>query len=579
MTQPPQQPGFGAPQQPQQPPAQPPLPPQPPVQPPGFGNPQPAYGYPAAPPQQPNPYAQQPPGYGYPGQPGPPGYGYPAPPTVPMSPQPGGPGGPGGGRKVNAQLLIIVSAVVAIALIIGAGVLYSKSDSGSDEAKKDDKSSASPADGGSTGGTGTSTGGTPTEKAPANTASKVLFQVPMPKVAKNQSIALDGSWITDKVYAKSGVAEVDGYDLDKGTKLWTVKLPGPVCHASRFLSADGTKTAVLFKPSMPTAGSSAPCTQVGALDLDAGKMLWTKTVSAGDSAVNLDNVTVSAGTVAVGGTSGGAAFDLASGKSLWQPKTTDSCYDAGYGGGPKLVAVRRCGGYDNQVLKVQTLDPASGKVISSYQMTSGIKYASVVSTDPLVVGADVGDSATDGSALTDLFSIDNGTGQLRARISVPSAQFGASCDILQIDGCTGVTAAGDKLYIITEDHDGSAAYSKTNEIVAFDVTTGKQTGQRADAGDGYDYFPLRMDGSNLIAYKRAPYDKGGEVVSIDGTTFKATVLMKNPDTQSTTEIESGLSPKYNEVLYAKGRLFMSGTYADSLAITDKRLVIAFGTTG
>src|SRR5690606_21731418 len=117
------QPGYGypqAPQPPQTPPAAPAAPPAAP-QGPGYGYPQqpqppqpPAgYGYPG---QQPSgPYGQ--PQYGQPGY-GQPGYGYPQA-TVPTPPQPGG---TGGGRKINAQLAIIVSAVVAIALIIGGGV-------------------------------------------------------------------------------------------------------------------------------------------------------------------------------------------------------------------------------------------------------------------------------------------------------------------------------------------------------------------------------------------------------------------------------------------------------------------------
>ncbi|MCO6734759.1 hypothetical protein KQH28_30720, partial [Streptomyces sp. EL9] len=80
----------------------------------------------------------------------------------------------------------------------------------------------------------------------------------------------------------------------------------------------------------------------------------------------------------------------AKGNVLWSPKTTDTCSDAGYGGGEKLVAVRRCGSYDARELHIQTIDPKDGKVISEYKMAKGIEYASVVSTNPLVVAADVG---------------------------------------------------------------------------------------------------------------------------------------------------------------------------------------------
>ncbi|MBG0854675.1 PQQ-binding-like beta-propeller repeat protein [Streptomyces spinoverrucosus] len=592
--QPPQGGGFGSPQpQPQdQPPQQPPAfgAPQPPSTPPGppqqpgagygypqppQGQPQPGYGYPQAPPSPP-----QQAGYGYPGAPQPPGpygqqpgYGYQQP-TVPLHPQAGQPGQAGGGRKFNAQVAIIVAAVVAIALIIGGGVWYSKS---SGAGGKDDTASSS-------GGTGDGKGGAEgpskgTEKVPADPNSEVLFQIPRPKVDKDDSVVVTGSWLTDKVYAKTGVAEIVGYDRDKGTKLWTIPLPGPVCEATQHVTADG-RTAVVFQPKMPAKNSSEGCSQVAAIDLNAGKKLWTEIATSGDQPIHFDNVTVSGSTVAVGSTSGGAAFDISSGKSLWTPKPADTCYDAGYGGGAKLVAVRKCGQFEAREIHIQTIDPKSGKVISEYKMAKGIEYASVVSTDPLVVAADVGDSAGDGSGISDFFSVDNKTGKLRARISAPGDSYAAECDgISRIEECSGLAVGNDRLYVPTEEQDSSGDLGRTNSVVVFDLASGKQTGQRADAGDGYTMTPLRMDGGNVIAYKSGPYDKGGQIVSIDGGSFEQVKLMENPGTDSVRDVESGKEPGYGEVLYSQGRLYMSEVYASGSSSGDKYLAIAFGVKG
>ncbi|MGW1069235.1 outer membrane protein assembly factor BamB family protein [Streptomyces aureus] len=576
--------GFGAPQEPSAGGFGPPTPP-PAAAGPGYGYPQTP---PPASPQQPYGYPQTPPpaqpGYGYPGQPQAPynpagqpsPYGYPQPQTMPMQPQPPQ---PGGGRKVNSQLLIIVAAVVAVALIVGGGVLYSQRSGGGDN----NVSTAGPTGGpgGNDGKDGDKKNGGK-EKAPANTASSLLFQLPAPAVPKGiTSVATNGSWLTDKVYAKTGNAEINGYDRDTGAKTWTIKLPGPVCQASRH-TTDSDRSAIIYEPAMPTkAQPSHGCTQLAAIDLDAGAKLWTRTIKSGDQQINLDNVTISGNTVAAGSTGGGGAFDISTGKALWAPKTGDSCYDAGYGGGEKLVAVRKCGEYGStRQLHIQTIDPKSGKVISEYKMSPGIEYASIVSTDPLVVAADVGDSAGDGSGISDFFSIDNKTGKLRAKISAPGKTYAAKCDgITRIEFCKSLAVGNDKLYVPTEEHDGSGDYSRTNEIVAFDLATGKQTGQRADAGDGYDITPLRMDGTSILAYKRPPYDKGGQIVSIDGTSFKETKLMENPATQSTRDAESSMLPDYAEILYDEGRLYMSQVYADKpTSATDKAyLAIAFGT--
>ena len=563
---PPQQPVYGYPQAPQQP--------QPPQGPPQA--PPPGYGYPG---QQPNPYAQPQQPYGQ--QPNPygqqPGYGYPGQqPTMPLHPQPGQPGG--GGRKFGASAVIITAAVVAIALIVGGGIWYSSSSSPG----KDDDTKKTATAGGTTGGTndkgGTTSGGK--EKIPADPASKVLFEVPMPKVG--DTTVTSGSWLTDKVYAKSGSAEVVGYNRDTGAKQWTIKLPGPVCQATKHTTTDG-KTAILYEPAMPTKDKpSHGCSQIAAIDLNAGTKLWTKTANSGDQPISFGNITVSANTVAVGSTDGGAAFDISTGKVLWSPKTAD-CYDAGYGGGAKLVAVRRCGTYDSPTLHIQTIDPVSGKVLSDYKMAEGIEYASIVSTDPLVVAADVGNSAGDGSGVSDFFSIDNKTGALRAHIPAPGKQYAARCDgITRVEYCTELAVGNDRLYVPTEEHDGSGdSYSQTNEIVAFDLATGKQTGQRADAGEGYTITPLRMDGTNVIAYKSPPYNKGGQIVSIDGTSFKETKLLENPSTETVRSAETTFLPDYAEILYGEGHLYMSAVYADkasSSSTADKDLAIAFGTT-
>ncbi|MEU1484344.1 PQQ-binding-like beta-propeller repeat protein [Streptomyces sp. NPDC005752] len=559
--QPPTQPGYGYPQAP--PPGQPPT--------------QPGYGYPQAPPPG-QPPTQ--PGYGFPqGQPGmpPQGYGYP---TAPMHPQYATPQ-PGGGKKFTTQMQIIVAAVVAVVLIVGGGVIYASS--GGDEGGKQDEASSAGTGGEGKGGEGDGLAGG-TEKAPSDTKSKVGFQLRHPKVT--DTTVVDGSWVTDKVYVKTGVYEVVGYDLAKGTKVWSIPLTGQVCAASRHMSKD-YKTAIAFQDGKPSAEDKYPsCTQIGALDLATGKLMWSKSVtsaSSGDEPVRFGEVTLSGSTVAAGGTSGGAAFNLANGAELWKPKAdTNNCYDMGYGGGEALAVVRKCGSYDDPQLTVQALNPTTGAPLSSYNMPPGVDYASIVSTKPLVVAADVGDTAGDGSSISDFFSIDAATGKLIVRISADADKYAADCGSTEVEQCSSLAVGNNRLYVPTEEHEGGGEYGDTNEIVAFDLTTGKLVGGRADAGDRYTLTPLRMDGSNLIAYKRPPYDKGGQIVSINGSTFKETVLMVNPDDESVREAETSFSIDYAEFIYEKGRLFISEKMVSepskSSSLDDKQyLVVSFST--
>jgi hypothetical protein len=88
-----------------------------------------------------------------------------------------------------------------------------------------------------------------------------------------------------------------------------------------------------------------------------------------------------------------------------------------------------------------------------------------------------------------------------------------------------------------------------------------------------------MDGPNLIAYKSPPYDRGGQVVSIDGGSFKETKLLQNPDDEQVRDVEASFLPNHAEIRYSQGRLFMADVYASTLGSiggeTDY-LFIAFG---
>ncbi|QES06538.1 hypothetical protein DEJ44_13550 [Streptomyces venezuelae] len=618
MTQPPPPPpnqppdppqgGFGAPTPP--PPQQQPEPgygyPQPPQSAPGYGYPQqpePGYGYPQQPqpdpgqgyPQQPPTQPQQPYGGGY-QQPAQPPYGYPAPQQPPyggyQQPAPTTVQAPvaGGGRgKLSAQLQIVIAAVVAVVLIVGAGIWYANSGGGEgkdDEAKGTGGTSQGTGggDGGKTGGANSGLGGDGKEKASGNTSAKLAFSVPAPTVPDVTDFS--GSWLTDKAYVKTGLNSVVGYDRDKGTVLWTLPLTGQVCGASRHKTADN-KVPILFEAKKRVAPRYfQQCTEVGMVDLVTGKLLWSTSVTggtAGDQKVRFSEVSLSGKTVAAGGTDGGAAFDVANGNPRWKPQANDQgCYDLGYGGGEGLVAVRKCGSsYDSQYVMVQNLDPVSGAPISQYKMPTGVKYASVVSTKPLVVAADVGETAGDGSGISDFFSIDEKTGKLKAKITADADQYAGRCRSTKVESCQYVLVGNGRLYVPTEEHEGSTGEygDETNEIIAFDLATGRTVPEKADAGDKYNLVPLRMDGGDLIAYKEPPYDKGGRIVSINGGTMKETLLLENPGERSIREMETSFSLNGAELLYGEGRLFIAGTLVSKArsGSTDKRyLVVSYG---
>ncbi|MFZ3498110.1 PQQ-binding-like beta-propeller repeat protein [Streptomyces sp. 5.8] len=551
---PPSQPpsgGFGAPQDP--PPGGfaapgPPLPPMPAGPPPPPPSQPPTVPAPAA-----SPGAQA--SYGYPQDQA---YGYPQqqpqPVTAPMyaAQGPAVPAGGGsGGNDVRTQLMIVGAALLAIVLIVGGGFWYVSGEEGPGN---------QPVAGGSESpGGDKAPGGGGTEKVPAKTKSKTLLNVPMPE--SKEIVQIPGSWLTDTTYAKSDMAKVVGYNLADGAKKWEIPLGANVCAASRWVSDN--KTAILFDEAMPTDEKKhQPCNQVGVIDLNAGKLLWkatTKVQGGGDKPIQFEEVTISGQTVAASGLYGGSAWNLADGKSLWTPKVgSDDCKDLGYGGGPALAVIRRCGQYKGYTLSAQALDPVTGAQKSSYKLPEGLEFAQIVSTKPLIVAADVNNTSKNAIGVSDLFVLDD-AGQLKTRIPLTSGNYNPECGATEVEDCTNMVVGNGKLYLPTEEHKGTSDSGRTNEIVSFDLETGKLTTDRADAGERYTIYPLRMDGSNLIAHKVPPYDGGGQVVSIDGKTMKETLLMQQPATKESQRAETQFLPDSAEYRYGNGKLFIART--------------------
>ncbi|MER6913177.1 PQQ-binding-like beta-propeller repeat protein [Streptomyces sp. NPDC000594] len=574
MSQPPPPPGFGPPQPPPQggfgpPPSFPPHGPQVPQPPhgpqvahgpqgppgaPGHGIPQGAHGY--------GPYAAQQP-LGPPGPPGPPL------PAGPPAPQ-----GSGGGRRTRIR--IVVAAVTAMAAIIGAGVWYSATRDEGAPAAQESRERAKGSGGEESGGKG-APGGGGSEKAPADVAARLSFRLPEPPVEDITDVG--GSWATEKLVVKPAIHAIVGHRPKDGSTAWKLTLPGQICAASRHQSEDG-RAAIVFEAAKRTAPRYyQPCTEVGVVDLHTGELLWRKSVTSalsGDEKVSFSEVTQSGRTVAAGGVSGGAAFDLAGGDVLWKPSAADDgCYDRGYAGGPALVAVRQCGSPSDPRFTVQRVDPRSGRPVFSYRLPDGTDNVSVVSAEPLVVAADVGDNAGAGG-FSDLFSVD-GKGRQLARIPATGDAFAADCRVTEVEGCERIAVGNGRVYLPTAEREGASGFRNTNDLVSYDLASGKPTSDRLEAGDKHMIYPLRMDGGNVIAYRGPSYESGGRVLSVDGGTFRPTVLMTNPDEKEALAAENSFAGGGDEILYDRGRLYLSATLMNKSTAPDRHLILAYTT--
>ncbi|MFH8365976.1 hypothetical protein [Streptomyces sp. NPDC018031] len=538
--------------------------------PPGAGG----YGYPG-PAGYPTPTHAQPTQVGMPMQPygtgGQPQYGYPQTQQQPQMPQ--GPGGPGGGdRKAARQrLMIIISAVVAVALIVGAGIFFiAKDDGGGGKADDDNKTSQGPTGGPEEG---------PRSKfkakpAPAMVDARLLNSVRVPKV-KDQQVTVPGLWATDKIFAKTEDFKITGYPVGGGSAEWEIPLDGQVCEGWRGVTKDNL-TAVVFEDHKPKNDKDyARCTEVGLIDLDEGKLVWQKHIESTGSPVTFEEVTIGAGAVAAGGLDGGAAWSL-DGKELWAPQDGADCEDRGYEGSEdKLVAATYCGEYDNPSIKVSSVNPKNGDIISGYELPRGIKDVHVVSADPLVLGLEAAGESYD---VSDVWVIDDSakTGKLKTKISTRNGQYVVNCGSSNIGGCTQIVVSEqtETVFMASEARSGGGA-GTVNEIVAFSMKTGKTIG-KADGDKEAETVPLSLDEDGyLIAYQLPTYDAGGMVWRVDPTTYKKDPLMRNPS--ASADKENWFTPDSSWISYVNGHLYLGYVYASKATSSfDRERLLAMG---
>lgn len=591
--QPPQQGGFGAPQdQSPQPPAgqmppapqggfgAPQMPPQPPQGPPAPPSPQPGYGYPQqpgpyGPPQQPGPYGQSGPyaqqgPYGQPSGPygGQPGYGHPQQPQFP-----GAPGGtpPGGRNPFKGRPALVIGAAAAALLVIG-GTVFAVTNGDDKGGKKpvagpsgDDKPATSgapvnPGDGSGDGGEDTQDFNA--DRKPGE--AKVLWYKEAPDAPANGADA-PGMWITAKAAVKAAYKQLVAYNVGDGRPTWdAVTFPQKICAVTPQKTADD-KIVVAY---MSGTSDRAKCNQIQQIDLNTGAKGWAGVVADGalfDSAISIE-LSLAGNTLMVGRSQSGTAYDVRTGKKLYdKQKYGDACFPAGFAGGPRLIAVASCDATEaTEHDEIQELDPATGKVKWTQKFDKGWSVAKTYSVDPLVVYSKNDDKNTWN------ISAFKANGASRSQVGF-NETFAPSCEggFLQrnLTGCEGTASDANTLYLPTE------AKSGPNEIVAVDLSTGKEK-WRVKSPTDEAMLPLKVEGGNLVAYVEPSYDAPGRVIGIPtaGTVHTPTTLLQLP--ASTAEIENSFFSR--DVDWVGGRFYISTTRLTGNDETKEKLMLAYG---
>jgi hypothetical protein len=574
---PPAQGGFGAPQNPGQatpPPAGPPQPQ------PGYGHPQQPgpyaqpgpYGAPAAPGPYGAPAAPGP--YGQPQQPGPygpqPGYGYPQPQF------PGAPGTPPGGGSRNpfkGRPAVVIGAAVAALLVVG-GTVWAVTGSGDDKKKpvaekSDGSKSSGPAASGDPVDPGDGSGDGDTDPEDLNAGrqageAKVLWYKEAPE-APGSGADAPGMWITGRTAVKAAYKQVFAYNVGDGRPVWEpVGLPEKICAVTPQKTADD-KVVVAY---MSGSSDRAKCNQLQQLDLSTGEKGWTAEVADGglfDSALNV-TLTVTGKTLMVGRSQSGTAYDVDSGKKLYDKrKYGQACFPGAFAGGARLISVSSCAsGTPNQHDEVQELDPATGRALWTRKIPKDWTVQRVFSVDPVIVY-----STDEDKKRWNISTLGSG-GSIRSQVDSKAAfnpQCGWSFLTRDLQSCKAVASDADTLYLPTNTTRGP------NEIVAISLATGKEK-WRVKSPTETSMMPLRAENGQLIAYAEARYDAGGQIVSVPttGSDHTPVKLLQNPE--GTARIEYGFFSK--DVDWVDGRFYISTTRLNGRSDSKEKLMLAYG---
>ncbi|WP_405810603.1 PQQ-like beta-propeller repeat protein [Streptomyces sp. NBC_01520] len=554
MTQPPgQQPpqgGFGAPYDPPQ---------GPPPAGPAYGYPpaSPSYGYPPAQgapqgpytpqpgpygQQQPGPYAQQPGPYGqqqpgpYAQQPGPQGYPQQAPYGAGSPPPaPGGSGSGAGRGQFRGRSGLVIGAVLAVLLVAVGGVRLAMSGDGSDAKPVAGKGSADPS------GSGSGKDDGKDEKIAGPTAAelnaarkpgeaKVLWLrengVDLPQYGEEAY----GPWFAGDTVVKAMYRTVSGYAQSDGAQKWTLALPTDLCAAPTLPTDDG-KIVVGIEDNV--SEQEADCSVLQMIDLRTGKAGWKKTVDRTDIQDGLSHVamSVSGDTVTFGRTGNTDAFRISDGTKLFG-KRKDVCQPFAFTSGPRTIAAVSCQvePADPVRQQVQEVDPVTGKPLWTYRAKDGWKVAHVYSARPVVISLKKDEEWAvvilndDGTYRSQLVG---GTEDYAVRCGEDSVESGSN-----LDGCAGVTADADKLYLATLPK--VTKKSSINKVVAFDLATGRSVWDVTGPED-HLLLPLRMEGDDVLVRVEPSYREAGSFATLAPSGGALKTLLQHPAAAAPTE--------------------------------------------
>lgn len=270
-------------------------------------------------------------------------------------------------------------------------------------------------------------------------------------------------------------------------------------------------------------------------------------------------------TVTVSRSGTASAFKISNGDKLFATPPGDGCnpdsYEAGNG---RMIALATCSDEDSTA-EVHGIDPVTGAKAWAYRLPAKFKVTSIYSVNPTVI--DIGDEKTKQRSIVVLGPDGKQTATLAGEGAGIAADCGGTSLFRSLVTCPSAVVDANTLYLPT----AVATGKKTNAIVAFDLTTGKEK-WRVPAGDKRTLTLLKALDGRIIAYRKAEEEQGGEVLSVEATGGTPTALLRHPSGPAAPIERTFTLPKLD---YVDGRFFISSTRLRAQG-QDEKLLMVFG---
>ncbi len=391
---------------------------------------------------------------------------------------------------------------------------------------------------------------------------KVLWLKTAKVDGPGMGVPSEGQWIIGDTVVKSVWKNLTAYGSADGKEKWTLAFPTQICAVTRQTTADG-KTVVMYKDG---ESGDATCNQMRLVDLKTGKEGWTKEVPKEGlfDIMTSPTLGITGDTVAVSRSGTASAFKVSTGDKLFGSEAAEGCKPGAYvAHNGKMIAVATC--YDENITnEVTDADPVTGKKTWTYKLPDQYRVNAVYSLDPIVL--DIGNEEKKLRSIVVL----GPDGKQRTTVS-GDGNFATECTnglFRSVEVCESTVVDGGTLYMPTVAESGKA---KANEIVAFDLGTGKAK-WRTPSGEGRTLTPIKAENGQLIAYRKGVGGQGGEVVAIPAAGGEPTALLRGPSGASAPIENSFYNPKID---YVGGRLYISSALLSARG-TDEKLLMVFG---